>query len=180
MFGREYRVPLDVLFNVRNDNRRFASIAEYERTLKDLYEVARSSMNARQAIAATYYDKKVLDDELNVDEHVFMFAPRNKSKKLALKWFGPYQLIRSRHPAYEIQAGKDTKWVTRDKLKRAPPQARVVEEEPVILEPPIPIETEVVESSDSDSDAERPEVDRGRGIYRLRPNPPRPQLLNEV
>ena len=165
------------MFNVRNDNNKFDSIAEYERTLKELYEVARESMNTRQAIAATYYDKKVLDDELKVDELVFVFAPRNKSKKLSLKWFGPHRVIQCKHPAYEIEKA----W-TRDKLKRAPPNSHVIQEEQKEIEQPQTlIETEVIESSDSDSDDGQPGlVNRNGGRYQLRPNPPRVQFLNDV
>ena len=37
MFGRDYRIPIDIMYNVRNDDRKFSSITEYERTLQDLY-----------------------------------------------------------------------------------------------------------------------------------------------
>ena len=94
MFGRDYRVPIDIMYNVRNDDRKFSSIDEYERTLQDLYNVARESLQARQAAAATCYDKKIVDDELQVGELVCVLAPRNKSKKLALKWFGPSKRVK--------------------------------------------------------------------------------------
>ena len=37
MFGRDYRIPIDIMYNVRNDDRKFSSITEYERTLQNLY-----------------------------------------------------------------------------------------------------------------------------------------------
>ena len=111
MFGRDYRVPIDIMYNVRNDDGKFSSNAEYEQTLQDLYNVARESMQARQVPAATYYDQKVVDDELQVGELVYVLAPRNKSKKLALKWFGPFEIVECCHPAYEILVGNNTKWV---------------------------------------------------------------------
>ena len=60
MFGCHYRVPIDIMYNVRIDDRKFSSVAEYERTLQDLYNIACDSMQARQIAAATYYDKKVV------------------------------------------------------------------------------------------------------------------------
>ena len=30
IFVRDYRVPIDIMYNVRNDDRKFSSIAEYE------------------------------------------------------------------------------------------------------------------------------------------------------
>ena len=72
-------------------------------------------MQTRQAAAAAYYDK-VVDDELQVSELVYVLVPGNKSKKLALKWSGPSEIVKCCHPAYEILVGNNTKWVTRDKL----------------------------------------------------------------
>ena len=80
------------MYNVRNDDRKFSSIAEYERksssiaeyerTLQDFSNIARESMQTRQATSVTYYDKNIFDDELQVGELVYVLAPRNKSKKL--------------------------------------------------------------------------------------------------
>ena len=42
-------------------------------------------MQARQVTAATCYDKKTVDDEFQVNELVYVLAPRNKLKKFALK-----------------------------------------------------------------------------------------------
>ena len=80
MFGCDYRVLIDIMYNVPNDDRKFSSIAEYERTLQDLHNVARESMEAYQIAAATYYDKKVVDDKLQVGERVYVLGSRNKSK----------------------------------------------------------------------------------------------------
>ena len=82
MFGCDYRVRIDIMYNVRNDDRKFSSIAEYERTLQDFSNIARESMQTRQATSVTYYDKNIFDDELQVGELVYVLAPRNKSKKL--------------------------------------------------------------------------------------------------
>ena len=35
------------MYNVRNDDRKFSSIAKYEQTLQDLYNVARESMHVK-------------------------------------------------------------------------------------------------------------------------------------
>ena len=153
MFGRDYKVPIDIMYNVRNDDRKFSSIDEYERTLQDLYNVARESLQACQAAAATYYDKTIVDDELQVGELVYVLAPRNKSKKLALKWFGPSEIVECCHPAYETLVGNNTKWVTRDKLKRSPRDVNIQvepDEPDIVTSPEEP--DEVIQSSDSDSD----------------------------
>ena len=181
-FGRDYRVPIDMMYNVRNDDRKFSSITGYERTLRDLYNVARESMQVRQAAAATYYDK-VVDGELQLGELVYVLSPLNKSNKLALKLFCPSETVKCCHPAYEILVGNNTKWVTRDKLKRAAQgvNIQVEPDQPDIVTPPEEPD-EVITSSDSasdDSDIEVPVV-RGRGSYELRPDPGRTQVLNDI
>ena len=171
------------MYNVRNDDRILSLIAEYERTLQDSYNVARKSIQARQAAAATYYDNKVVDDELQVGKRVYVLVPRNKSKELVLKWFGPSEIVKCCHPAYEILVGNNTMWVTRDKLKRAPRDVNIQVEpdQPDIVMPPKePDEvTQSLYPDSDDSDIEFPVV-RGRGSYGLRPNPARTQVLNDI
>ena len=183
MFVRDYRVPIDIMYNVRNDDRILSLIAEYERTLQDSYNVARKSIQACQAAAATYYDNKVVDDELQVGKLVYVLVPRNKSKELVLKWFGPSEIVKCCHLAYEILVGNNTMWVTRDKLKRAPRDVNIQVEpdQPDIVMPPKePDEvTQSLHPDSDDSDIEFPVV-RGRGSYGLRPNPARTQVLNDI
>ena len=119
-------------------------------------------------------------------ELVYVLAPRSKSKKLALKWFCPSEIVKCCHPAYEILVGNNTKWVTcdtRDKLKRAPRGVNIQEEpdQPDIVTPPKEPD-EVIQSSDSDSDDSdiKVPVVKGRGSYGQRPNPTRTQVLNDI
>ena len=97
-----------------------------------------------------------------------------------MKWFCPSEIVNCCHPAYEILVGNNTKWVTRDKLKRAAQgvNIQVEPDQPDIVTPPEEPD-EVITSSDSasdDSDIEVPVV-RGRGSYELRPDPGRTQVL---
>ena len=77
-------------------------------------------MSVRQLRSATYYDKKVAEEELQVAEIVYVFYPRNKSNKITCKWFGSYRIFQYKRPAYEIDFGTKSQWLTRDKLKGAP------------------------------------------------------------
>ena len=105
MFGRECLVPLDVMYGANKEVLRYSQVGDYIEMLQKLCEVARNNMSVRQLRSATYYDKKVADEELRVGELVYVFYPRNKSKKLACKWFGPYRISQAKHPAYEIDFG---------------------------------------------------------------------------
>ena len=87
-------------------------------------------------------------------ELVHVFYPRNKSKKLACKWFDPYRILQAKHPAYEIDFGTKSQWLTRDKLKVAPKNSQVAS--PFIaVQDPKPSETRNITdtvSSESESD----------------------------
>ena len=63
-------------------------------------------VDVRQSKVATYYDKKVRDDELVVGQSVYVFAPRNKYKKLTFKWCGPYKNLKCAHPVYSVAMDK--------------------------------------------------------------------------
>ena len=80
MFGREYLVPLDVMYGANKEVPRYSQVGDYIEMLQKLYEVARNNMSVRQLRSATYYDKKVADEGLQVGELVYVFYPSNKSK----------------------------------------------------------------------------------------------------
>ena len=141
MYGASKEVP------------RHSQAGDYMERVQKLDEVARNNILVRQPRSVTY-DKKVADEELQVGELVYVFYPRNKSKKLACKWFGPYCILQAKHPAYEIDFGTKRQWLTRDKLKLAPKSSQVVS--PFIaVQDPKPSETRDITdtvSSESESD----------------------------
>ena len=112
------------MYGATKEVTRYSQVDDYIEMLQKLYEVARN-MSVRQLRSVTYYDKKVTDEELQVGELVYVFYPRNKSKKLACKWFGPHGILEAKHPAYEIDLGAKTQWLTRDKLQVAPKDSQV-------------------------------------------------------
>ena len=94
--------------------------------------------------------------------------PRNKSKKLACKWFGPYRILQAKHPAHEIDFGTKSQWLTRDKLKVSPENSPVAS--PFIYkQDPKPSETsDITDTVSSESDEM---ILEGDDIADLRPNP---------
>ena len=91
MFGRKFRVPLDLLYGKLTQNKDFMSSTQVTEKLELMYEIARRKMNTRQDTYATYYDEKVLDDPLRAGDLVYAYLPRNKNVKLAKKWKGSTQ-----------------------------------------------------------------------------------------
>ena len=72
-FGREYLVPLDVMYGANKEVPRYFQVGYYIEMLQKLYEVARNNMSVRQLRSATYYDQKVADEELLMGELVYVF-----------------------------------------------------------------------------------------------------------
>ena len=102
MFDREYRMPMNMLYGT-NEISKSLSFAEYERVFQDIYELARENMSVRQNKAATYYDKKVRDHELTLDQIVLVRDPRVRSNSLKHKWVSPGKVVTVKHPVYEIE-----------------------------------------------------------------------------
>ena len=71
-------------------------------------------MDTRQNVAATYNDKKVLDDRLKVGDLLYVYLPQNQRVKLALKWMGVAKLLQEHHPSYQVEIpsknGNVRKW----------------------------------------------------------------------
>ena len=124
MFGRKYRIPLDIMFGtdkngVSNDN----SVTQFKKNLEHMYEMANESMNTRQTKYLSYYNSEVYDDPLNRNELVYRYLPRKQREKLSLKWTGPCKILVTQHPVYKIEYHDEKgkclgKWLTRDKLGR--------------------------------------------------------------
>ena len=96
--------------------------------IEGIYDHARQTMEVQQEVSATYYDRKIIDDQLDCGELVYMFLPRNRRIKLAQKWAGPAKIVKTNHPLYEImrrtkKGNVVTSWTIRNKLKRAPRNA---------------------------------------------------------
>ena len=63
MLGREYRMPLNILY-CSNEVAKTLSFLEYEKNFQKVYAAAKDNMDGRQRQAAAYYDKKVKDNVL--------------------------------------------------------------------------------------------------------------------
>ena len=131
-FGRQLNVPLDMVYgSLESINTPVSTFDDFKKTISDLYELARNNMDTRQKVAATYYDKKVLDDVLHVGDLVYVYLPRNQRVKLTLKWMGVAKILKEHHPSYQVEIptekGAVQKWTVRNKLKSAPPDTMMHE-----------------------------------------------------
>ena len=180
MFGREYRMPMNILYGM-NELSRSLSFSEYEKEFQEIYEIARENISTRQNKMATYYDRKVRDHELTVDQRVLVRDPRVKSNTLKYKWVSPGKVVTSKHPVYEVEfLDGSRKWLTRDRLKLVLSSSQVTDEKSQKataeenLEEVLSDDDLTDEDSSSSTENEEEEIHQGgaqgRNI-RLRPNP---------
>ena len=178
MFGRKFRVSADMLFGSYCQEENLPlSIEDFREHLNTMYAIARSKMDTRQKIAASYYDQKRMDDKLQIGESLYLYLPAKKREKLAIKWVGPYVVVLASHPVYHIQMDNgNQKCVTRDRLRRAGKNTQLatsdVEKEDDRVD--------TVDNGDKEdenlfqmmgSDDDEEEVIGQRHGYALRPNP---------
>ena len=62
MFGRELRIPIDIMFSSSRNNALSIAIHEYEDQLKNIYNIARNNIQTRQCKSVRYQDRKMKDN----------------------------------------------------------------------------------------------------------------------
>ena len=172
MFGRKFRVLLDLLYGTIPETNMTSSFDAFRDIINSMYAIARDNMAMRQDRYATSHDEKIVrDDKLLVGDRVYLYLPRLARVKLTPKWNGPFKVMKAAHPVYTVSIptskGQISKTVTRDKLKRAGNTMNLVEinlesEENQIscIQPSTTVPEQLDESSDDDEPANR---------YNLRP-----------
>ena len=60
MFGREYSVPLDVMYGTSKEVPRYSQVGDYIEMLQKLHEVARNNMSVHQSGLPHIIIKKLL------------------------------------------------------------------------------------------------------------------------
>ena len=166
MYGRKLRIPLDILYGYTGSNEpRYDNIEEMRENLSEIYKVVRENMHVRQDTAATYHDKNRVEDVLEVGNDVYVYYP--KGNKFELRWNGPFEILKCRHPSYLVAVKERgsfvDKWFTRDKLRIKENKENARYERPVILGN--------ATNHDSDSDSCDEQYDRSSSTpYNLRGN----------
>ena len=85
--------PLNVVYGNTEISDRYNSFEQFQNNIYEIYNLARET---RQKVSPTY-DKKARDDNLDIDDKVFVYLPRNERAKLKCKWMGPYKIVEAHH-----------------------------------------------------------------------------------
>jgi len=128
VFGRENRMPIDIVLNCPAAEEKFYTstdeyVEEYQRKMRKAYEHVRQNLGQAAMHRKDYYDRKVKETEFTPGSWVWYLYPRRrvgKSPKWSKYYTGPYLLIRLIPPNdVVLQKSKKSKSfvVHRDKIK---------------------------------------------------------------
>ena len=138
MFGRQARIPVDVIYGTPNNTTQ--SPNEYAATLgkqmSQAFALARKHSEAKHVRQKEIYDRKVHGKPYQKGDYVWLHSPMGKreaSKKLYHPWSGPYRVVKKLSEAnYRIeqfQGRRTRKIVHFDRLKPCPKNIRFNQED---------------------------------------------------
>ena len=100
LFGRRVRGPLDVLREYWTDEKPedtpvIPYVLDMQKKLREMTEVAQTSLQVAQQRQKEYYDQKAVytGESLEVGDEMLVLLPARRNK-LQLEWAGPYKIMR--------------------------------------------------------------------------------------
>ena len=145
MFGRQARIPVDIMFGSSpvTDTSPSAYATTLKQSLSSAYNHVRNKMNATFEHQKQLYDKKVHGQPYNVGDLVWLYSPvvpLGLSKKLYHPWTGPFKVIKHlsgvTYRIVDTGATQHRKIVHFDRLKLCPPDTRLpINKQPALQQP---------------------------------------------
>ena len=154
MFGRQARIPIDVMFGsspvIETSPSTYA--IQLKQSLTAAYGHVRDKMDVTFERQKQHYNKKVHGKPYNVDDYVWLYSPAvppGQSKKLHHPWSGPFQIVKRLSDAtYRIadtSAKRQRHIVHFDRLKPCTPGTRLPQAQqptqPISVQPSSTIRT---------------------------------------
>ena len=100
MFGRQARMPIDLMYGMGNEKEKEVPTTQYaaatRKALEEAYRHVREKLAASHVRRKAYYDKRVHGRPFAVGDLVWLHSvvvPQGKSKKLHHPWTGPFQVL---------------------------------------------------------------------------------------
>eukprot|EP00731_Ephydatia_muelleri_P006029 Em0003g277a len=134
MFGRQARLPIDLMYGTECGNSVTKTVPEYVTKLSEAfveaYAAVPDTMGAKLQRQKEFYNKKVHGDPHKPGDFVLLFnpaVPKGGSRKFHSPWTGPFKIVeRVSEATYHIQNTVDgkTSIVHFDRLKRCRPDIR--------------------------------------------------------
>ena len=94
MFGREARIPADIVYGTPQDDTRFNSAVDFvaarQDKLREAFEVVRQHLGTSAVRRKAAYDMRTRPHSYNIGDWVWFLSPRHKMKR-GRKWQSPYE-----------------------------------------------------------------------------------------
>lgn len=122
MFGRQARLPIDLVYGTGKQEVEDQSIGEYAASLKErmstAFALVRKNVSKHHVHQKELYDQKVHGKPFSAGEWVWLYSPvvtRGSSRKLNCPWKGPYTVLKrisdATYRVQHLQRRKDRKIV---------------------------------------------------------------------
>ena len=136
MFGRQARMPIDIMYGTPAETTDPQFHSEYatqlQQQLQTAYEFVREKTGQKLERQKEFYDRKVHGKPFSVGDLVWLNSPaipRGQSRKLYSPWTGPYKVVtvisEVTYRIENVQARRQRMVVHFDRLKACPPDMRL-------------------------------------------------------
>ena len=97
-FGREIRLPADVMFGSTPDQPKATHeyVKELRKNLEEAHEVARKHLKTAQKRQKRYHDARATGNSFGIGDRVWLFnsaTKKGESRKLQSPWLGPFVIL---------------------------------------------------------------------------------------
>ena len=142
MFGRQARLPVDIIYGTgapEGESRDVSTyVASLKRRISEAFEIVRRNayVSKHHQYQKTLYDEKVHSKPYKPGDWVWLHSPvipRGNSRKLYRPWKGPYTIVKkisdSTYRVQHLQKRKDRQVVHFNRLKSCPKSIRLEDAE---------------------------------------------------
>ena len=140
MFGRQARLPVDIMYGTEvpeGESRDVSTyVASLKRRMSEAFEIVRRNVSKHHQHQKTLYDEKVHGKPYKPGDWVWLHSPvipRGSSHKLHRPWKGPYTIVKkisdSTYRVQHLQKRKDRQVVHFNRLKSCPKNIRLEDAE---------------------------------------------------
>ena len=149
MFGRQARLPVDLIYGTGPKVMENQSVGEHAASLKSrisaAFDLVRRNVSKHHVYQKELYDQRVHGKPFNTGDWVWLYSPvvgRGGSHKLNCPWKGPYTVMKKisdvTYRVQNLQRRKDSQVVHFNRLKPCPKDIRLERTKQLVTQPPCP------------------------------------------
>jgi len=161
MFGRQARLPVDIIYGTSTPENEGQGVGQYAMSLKkkmaEAFELVRESTSKHHMHQKMLYDEKIHGKPYKAGDWVWLHSPvvpSGSSRKLHCPWKGPYSIVKrisdATYRIQHLQKRKDRQVVHFNRLKPCSKNIRLEGSEPLVTLPTPPVHSNVQSEDHND------------------------------